>query len=89
MQINNIHYGTHFIKQFKDLPKAIQIKSLEKLELFVVNPLQNSLRLHKLKGKLEWLRSISIDKGYRIIFEPQDNNDVLLISIGTHSLYEK
>lgn len=89
MQVNNIHYGTHFTKQFAALPKSIQTKSLEKLELFVKNPLQNSLRLHKLKGKLEWLRSISVDKGYRIILEPQDNGDVLLISIGTHSIYEK
>jgi mRNA-degrading endonuclease YafQ of YafQ-DinJ toxin-antitoxin module len=53
MQVNNIHYGTHFTKQFAALPKSIQTKSLEKLELFVKNPLQNSLRLHKLKGKLE------------------------------------
>jgi len=53
MQVNNIHYGTRFTKQFEALPKNIQIKSLEKLEIFVKNPLQNSLRLHKLKGKLE------------------------------------
>ncbi|MFA7717261.1 MAG: type II toxin-antitoxin system mRNA interferase toxin, RelE/StbE family [Candidatus Absconditabacterales bacterium] len=89
MKINNIHYGKHFVKQFELLPKYIQIKSLEKLEIFVKNPLHNSLRLHKLQGRLDGMRSISIDREYRIIFQPQDNDDVLLISIGTHSIYEK
>jgi len=49
MKINNIHYGKYFIKQFELLPKYIQIKSLEKLEIFAKNPLYNSLRLHKLQ----------------------------------------
>ncbi|EKD25122.1 MAG: hypothetical protein ACD_80C00117G0004 [uncultured bacterium (gcode 4)] len=89
MKISNIHYGKEFTKQFAILPKHIQIKSLEKLELFVKNPLYNSLRLHKLKWKLDWLRSISIDREYRIIFQAQENDDVLLVSIGTHSIYEK
>ncbi|MFA6255639.1 MAG: type II toxin-antitoxin system mRNA interferase toxin, RelE/StbE family [Candidatus Absconditabacterales bacterium] len=89
MKINNIHYGKYFIKQFELLPKYIQIKSLEKLEIFAKNPLYNSLRLHKLQGKLDGMRSISIDREYRIIFQSQDNEDILLVSIGTHSIYEK
>jgi addiction module RelE/StbE family toxin len=89
MKINNIHYSKHFVKQFALLPNYIQNKSLEKLEIFVKNPLHNSLRLHKLQGKLDGMRSISIDREYRIIFQPQDNDDILLISIGTHSIYEK
>lgn len=89
MKINNIHYGKHFLKQFELLPKHIQIKSLEKLEIFAKNPLYVSLRLHKLQGKLNGMRSISIDMEYRIILQPQDNDDILLISIGTHSIYEK
>lgn len=89
MNIKEIHYNEDFKKQFLNLPKEIQEKACQKEQPFKTNPFHPSLRLHKLKGKLNELWSISIDLKYRIIFKPLENGIILLVSIGLHSIYEK
>ncbi|MDD2515616.1 MAG: type II toxin-antitoxin system mRNA interferase toxin, RelE/StbE family [Candidatus Gracilibacteria bacterium] len=89
MIIQEIRYSKEFLEDFKKMPKNIQEKTIENLEKLKENPFYPSLRLHPLKGKLEGLWSISLNKAYRITFEPLENGDILLISIGTHSIYEK
>jgi len=56
--------------------------------LFKENPFHLSLRLHKLKGKLEGLWSISIDMKHRIIFKSLEDGVILFVSIGMHAIYE-
>lgn len=70
------------------LPKTIQKKAFKVEKLFRENPFHPSLRLHKLKGKLEGLWSISVDRKNRIIFKPLENGLILFISIGMHAIYE-
>ena len=89
MTIKDIVYSKDFLDEFSWLPKHIKTKSISQLEILSKNPFYPSLRLHKLHGKLDWHWSISINKAYRIIFKPQNNWDVLLVSIWTHSIYEK
>jgi len=89
MQVHRILYEAPFQKQFRKLPLPIQQRAVKTEKLFRINPFHPSLRLHELKGKLEGLWSISITTSYRIIFGALDNGDVLFISIGTHSIYEK
>ena len=89
MIIQEIHYSKEFLENFKKMPKNIQEKAIENLEKLKENPFYPSLRLHSLKGKLEWLWSISLSKAYRVTFEPLENWDILLTSIWTHSIYEK
>lgn len=89
MQIKEIHYNAQFEKQFLALTKAIQKKACKKELLFRKNPFHPSLRLHKLKGKLEGLWSISVDMKHRIIFKSLTNGVILFISIGMHSIYEE
>ncbi|MCF7906039.1 type II toxin-antitoxin system mRNA interferase toxin, RelE/StbE family [Candidatus Gracilibacteria bacterium] len=88
MKIREIHVHKSFEKQFKALPAHIQQKAVKTDNLFRANPFHPSLRLHKLKGKLGGLWSISIDREYRIIFEVFEDGNVLFISIGRHSIYE-
>ena len=88
MQIKEIHYNDEFAKQFSNIPKIIQKKACKKEAIFKENPFHPSLRLHKLKGKLEGLWSISIDMRHRIIFKPLENGVVLFVSIGVHAIYE-
>ncbi|PIQ78434.1 hypothetical protein COV81_04905, partial [Candidatus Peregrinibacteria bacterium CG11_big_fil_rev_8_21_14_0_20_41_10] len=88
MEVNSIYYNSDFERQFVKLPKNIQQKAVKSEVLFRANPFHSSLRLHKLKGKLVGLWSISIDRKYRIIFRPQQNGDMLFISIGLHAIYE-
>ena len=70
-----------FIKKHPDLLSQYQ-KTLELLEM---NPHHPSLRLHKLKGKLSELYSISINISYRIsidfIFE---DDKIIPIDVGSH-----
>ena len=88
MQISEIHYNDQFEKQFLRLTKIVQKKACTKEKIFKENPFHPSLRLHKLKGKLDGLWSISIDMKYRIIFKSLEDGIILFISIGMHSIYE-
>jgi len=55
------------------------------LLLLEANPMHPSLRLHKLKGKLSKLHSISINTSYRITLEfIITRKKIILINVGTH-----
>ncbi|MFA6547443.1 MAG: type II toxin-antitoxin system mRNA interferase toxin, RelE/StbE family [Candidatus Magasanikbacteria bacterium] len=87
MIIKEILYSSKFVIELKKLPKELVVLAAKKEKIFKDNPLHPSLRLHALHGKLEGLWSISITGGYRIIFERQQNGDILFISIGKHDIY--
>lgn len=88
MIINNIFYSPSFLKLAKKLPSDI-FKIFEKKEkIFRLNPLHPSLRLHQLHGSLSGLWSITISRNYRLIFQRQDNGDILFVSIGKHDIYK-
>lgn len=88
MKIRSIHYNDAFAEQFRALPTVIQKKAAKAEAFFRENPFHPSLRLHKLKGKLNGLWSISMDRKYLIIFKPLDDGVILFVSIGLHSIYE-
>ena len=62
------------------------LPSYEKtLSLLELNPSHPSLRLHRLKGPLQDLYSISINLRYRITLEFLIENDkIVLVNIGSH-----
>lgn len=88
MIIKNIEYSSRFAKRLKRLPDYIIKIAIEKEQIFRLNPLHPSLRLHQLSGRLHDLWSISLSQNYRIIFERKDNGDILFISIGKHDIYK-
>lgn len=88
MIVQRILYTNTFVKQLKNLPTDIQSVAFKKEDIFKLNPLHPSLRIHPLKGKLLGLWSISLTKNYRIIFERIANGDILFHSIGTHDVYK-
>lgn len=55
-----------------------------KIELFTSNPFSPQLRTHKLSGKLKDQWAFSVDDDCRIVFEFINENNVLLIDIGSH-----
>jgi len=70
-----------FIAQHPDIFSQYE-KTLKLLEL---NPFHPSLRLHKLKGKLKELYSVSINISYRIYIDfIIDEDKIILIDIGKH-----
>lgn len=87
MIIKVIKYDPPFAKEFRKLPEDIRVRAIKAESLFRINAFHPSLRLHKLKGKLKDLWSISIHYKYRIIFKVMEEGEILFISIGKHSIY--
>jgi mRNA-degrading endonuclease YafQ of YafQ-DinJ toxin-antitoxin module len=55
------------------------------LELLELNPHHPSLRLHRLKGRLSDLHTVSINMSYRITLEfLVEGNKILPVNIGKH-----
>ena len=55
------------------------------LQLLELNPFHPSLRLHKLKGRLKELHSVSVARAYRITLSfAIIERDIVLIDIGAH-----
>lgn len=70
-----------FLKKHPDL-----ISQYEKtLKILVRNPEHASLRLHRLKGKLNKLYSVSINISYRITLEFYfTDKEIILVNVGRH-----
>lgn len=70
-----------FIKKHPELVSQYE-KALKLLEL---NPYHLSLRLHKLRGRLSELYSVSINISYRIsIYFLIDKDKIIPVDIGSH-----
>lgn len=71
-------------KFFKKHPELLS-QYTKVLQLLELNPFHNSLRLHKLKGSLQLLHSVSINMQYRITLQIliQDER-ILLVNVGDH-----
>ena len=55
------------------------------MKLLELNPKHPSLRLHRLKGKLKELHSVSINISYRITLELLiTDKEIILINVGPH-----
>lgn len=75
----------NFDKAFAKLPKRIKELFLDKIEIFKIDPYNNILKNHQLKGSFKNYGSINITGDYRLIYEQYDDVIVRLIDIGTHS----
>lgn len=89
MIIKEIKLAKRFIKQFQKLPLEVRVKARKASALLQKNPFHPSIRLHKLKGRLQGAWSISLDRKYRIIFKPREDGSVMFADIGKHSIYEE
>ena len=86
MKINSVFYSSSFKKSIKRyLP--IRTKIEKTIAKFINNPLDPSLKTHKLTGKLSSYWSFSIDFHLRILFEFIDDETVGFIDVGTHEIY--
>lgn len=73
--------AVRFIRQHPEVRRPYE-KALQLLEL---NPFHPSLRLHKLKGRLNDLHSVSINLSYRITIEFLiDDTTIIPVAVGSH-----
>lgn len=77
-----------FIRQFRKLNPHLKEEVLEKLELLTDSKNHRSLKVHKLNGKLAEKYSFSVNYKIRIIFSYPAPNEVFLLLVGDHDLYD-
>jgi len=88
MTERKIKYSPGFQKRFCELPSEIARIAMVKIALFKQDQFYPSLRLHRLRGKLAGLWSISISDKYRAIFERREDGIIVFVTIGAHDIYK-
>ncbi len=89
MIVATILYHPEFVERFNKLDAPWQKQAIKTEKIFRINPLHPSLRLHPLKGALEGLWSVSVNRNVRIIFKRMENGDVVFLKIGKHDIYRE
>ena len=80
----HVQFSTKFKKQYKKLPKKVQIQFDTRFELWHQQPTHPLLRLHKLKGTLSNLYSININADIRALYEVIEDEVYIYKLIGSH-----
>lgn len=81
----NVVFHKRFEKMAKKLSLKIKQKMVERISLFVNDPLDSQLRAHALHTPYKGSYSIDITGDYRAIYELIDDETALFTHIGTHS----
>ncbi len=55
-----------------------------KIILFIEDPFDNSLKTHKLGGRLDGYWSFTVEYDLRVIFYFEDSENAVFVDIGTH-----
>lgn len=84
-----LHVASRFKRSYKKAPSCIQEDFGEKIEKFRTHPFDFALGTHKLHGDLADYFAFCLRDGYRVLFEFEDDNNVLLVNIGSHNDYAK
>ncbi len=88
MIVRDIKFTKRFIKDLSGLSETDRDLVAKKESIFRSNPLHPSLRLHRLKGNLSGVWSISVTNKIRIIFKRKDGGVILFYSVGKHDIYK-
>ena len=84
--MKDIEFSPGLVKELQAIhrkDKRLFLKIQNQLKLFQINPRHNSLRLHKLRGELKNVWSISIDRNYRLLYT-EAKESVYFFDVGTH-----
>ena len=84
-----VSFKPTFIRQFKRLDFGLQQEVNEKIELLKDRENFAQLKVHKLHGRLAGRYSFSVNYKTRIVFCYLSKNEVALLAIGDHAVYDK
>lgn len=76
-----VSYKPSFLRTFKKLPRDLQDDVYTAIELFKEKRNHERLRVHKLKGELKGLCSLSVNHTHRIIFEMEHTDSAAFLTI--------
>lgn len=82
-----VSFSSSFNRAFKKRIKGnadLELRFWDRLERFIEQPFDPSLRTHRLSGKLKELWSFSIDYDQRILFYFTEDKNAVFIDIGNH-----
>ncbi|MBD1822137.1 type II toxin-antitoxin system mRNA interferase toxin, RelE/StbE family [Cyanobacteria bacterium FACHB-DQ100] len=82
-----VSFSPSFRLAFKKRVKGktdLEARFLAKLEIFIANPFDPSLRTHKLSGKLKDLYSFSLEYDERVVFYFTEDGNAVFVDVGTH-----
>ena len=81
-----VAYSSSFLRAFKRISgrKNLKEKFIQRLEIFINDPLDPRLRTHKLSGKLKELWAFSVEYDVRVVFYFVNPTQVILVDIGSH-----
>ncbi|MBI3541418.1 MAG: type II toxin-antitoxin system RelE/ParE family toxin [Deltaproteobacteria bacterium] len=77
-----IQYTSHFLKEFKKLPKGIRELAVQQEAIFRADPHDPRLHAKPLKGRLKGFFSFRVTRNYRVLFTWKDKENVLFYEIG-------
>ncbi len=84
-----VNLSPRFKRAYQNLPLHIQEDFKTKIKLFIKNPRHQTLKTHKLKGRLQECLAFRLMKGYRVLFEFAASDAVNLLDVGPHDLYKR
>jgi len=77
-----------FIRHLNRLDPKLQLEAIEKIELFKDRKNYKQLKVHQLHGRLSERYSFSVNYKTRIVFSYLSKNEVVLLAIGDHDVYD-
>jgi addiction module RelE/StbE family toxin len=80
-----LRYLATFKRQYKKLPKPIQLQFDVRLALFLDDATDPRLRVHPLKGKFSGYWSMNVNGDFRALYRHDGDEIVIFALIGTHS----
>ena len=86
--IKTIYYSSQFLRSYKKINHSQKILAKQKEIILRKNVFDTILKTHKLTGKLSEYWSFSLTYSDRVIFKFIDNETILFIDIGDHSIYK-
>ena len=82
-----VSFKASFLRQMNKLDADFREEAVDKIDLLKEISNHKFLKVHKLHGPLEGLFSFSVNYKARIVFQYISKNEVALLSIGDHDVY--
>lgn len=83
-----VSLAPQFMRRFKKLDPQLKTEAREKISLFATDPQNPLLHAHALTGRLKGLYSFSVNYKTRVIYQPLNDTEVVLLAIGSHDIYK-
>ncbi|TSA44013.1 hypothetical protein D4R49_00985 [bacterium] len=83
-----VGFTPEFFRRLKKLTPQLREIAFERIELFRNRANHQRLEVHKLHGEYKGFFGFSIDRRNRIMFEWVSDTEVILHTVGDHSIYD-